>query len=951
MRDRRLLARRSAVDGNPVSSVEMPAPTDDEKKERYKHIMREHRRKGIIHYFFFIAVTLGIPLMLVYYFTPFFVFQHLRCRAGDKFLRSDRTVETIENEYTSYFRDPPLYPSDAYNLSMFWGTYEPSRIFAMKSRSAQPVIVGIAWYDTPGTYSLRHVMPFTHNKVRAPRTTYKVGADPEVMKIRWIAHDGIHYGKQIVVDAANKLQMEVEFLKSPSGNAWHVRVHAHVESPIEFVLYLANADVSEAVRIEAPSVHNDGDWSPVLKSKLLNHRLEKESFKLRVYDDHSPFYDTAPWRIYGLQADLDDSFALTTTYTVGGTPDERAMTAGRGIAFGHQARKLQEQRIDLRNLPSAAFTYIETVDPQSFRSPGNHLEADQATHNMVVLKKFYNSDFRLELSLSPAPSESAPETHGAAAEGEAAQSSRPQSPPTYERLSTCQLSNIFRRREKAIARHMRNVCRYWVNGFRVKGDLYQHILAQTLGETFGSISFTAGRYLELDERVDEAQDQLGVAQTLWSEQQLKPSHHPASAMAVVGSRTDEAFGQHALTGLPLLFLLRWNKEVAKDVLASWLIGAQNPRTGFLPNRAGFTAVARSLMPTELRYEHLTFGSPPTLLLGLQELLNEMARKAARLRRANPRKRRNTEAYFSEEVEADRRFLQALLPALQRWRGWWHRTQCGGATRELAEGCASRRPLEEWPRGVTGDPADLLLYRWRSRDGFTLPASGMGDYPRPFCSGAHILEAHVDLFAWVALLSELISRIEVRHLGLPASVTVDWEAHLAAAHWDAARGRYADRTGCGDHDFSPYVGYVNLFPVLLGVVRQNREKIRATFQLAREALQTKFGLMSVSFDSVRRSREAGLPHRNVWMGYVWPSVNLMFLYALKSTYLDILAGNDFGKEMQNFYSELRLNMAETIRNGNRWWEFYNPVDGRGEGSKTYIGTQALLLGILNDFSSK
>ncbi|CCW68616.1 unnamed protein product [Phytomonas sp. Hart1] len=951
MRDRRSLVHRGAMDGTSVAAVEMPNPTEDEKKERHNLIVRHHRHKGIVFYIYFLAVVLGIPLMLVYYFTPFFVLEQLRCRAGDRFFRTDPTVQTIEREYADYFESPPLYPSDAYNLSMFWGTYEPSRIFAMKSRSAQPVIVGIAWYDTPGKYNLRHVMPFIHNKVRAPRTSYKYGSDPEMMKIRWLAHDGIHYGKQIIVDTANKLQMEVEFLKSPSGNAWHVRVHAHVETPIDFVLYVANADMNEAVRVEAPDGHNDGDWSPVLKSRLLNYRSEKESFKLRVYDHHSMLYDTAPWRIYGLQTDVDDSFAFTTAYTVGGTPDERTIADGKGITFGHHAHQLQEQKINLRNLPDTVFTYTETVDQSSFRSPNSNSGVDSNTNNVIVMKKFYDTDFRLELSLSPDQSDSASNVDKKTLNGEGTDSLRAPSPSTYEGLTVCQLSNIFRRREKAILRHMQNICRDWVNGFRVKGDLYQRILVQTLGESLGSFSFSTGYYFEAERSLDELQDRLAVAQVPWSDHQLTRSPYKASAMAAVGSRTDEAFGQSSLTGLQLLFLLRWHKELVKDVLASWLVGAQHPQTGFLPSLAGFTPGVRSLMPAERRYERPSFASPPMLLLGLRELLHEMAQKEARLKRAKPGKRRNTPGYYSQEQDADRDFLRAILPSLKRWRRWWHATQCGSLVKDAARDCAGRRPLEEWPRGVTGDPADLLVYRWRSRDGHTLPASGMNDYPRAFCPGEHYMEAHVDLFSWIALLSNLISQIEVEHLGLPASVDIDWEAHLAAVHWDSNRRRYADRTGCLAQEFSPYVGYVNLFPIMLGVVRQDQEKIRATIRIARNELQTKFGLMSVSFDSVRRYREAGLPHHNVWMGYVWPSANLMFLYALKSTYLDILAGSDISKDIQNFYTELRLDMAETIRNGSRWWEFYNPVNGRGEGSKTYIGTQALLLGILDDFSSK
>ncbi|CAD2218791.1 mannosyl-oligosaccharide glucosidase [Angomonas deanei] len=322
----------------------------------------------------------------------------------------------------------------------------------------------------------------------------------------------------------------------------------------------------------------------------------------------------------------------------------------------------------------------------------------------------------------------------------------------------------------------------------------------------------------------------------------------------------------------------------------------------------------------------------------------MNRKAARTAKSkSTKKMRNRPEYIKRETDSDREYLKTLLPSLKRWRSWWHRTQCGGVDLESAQHCEQRRPLEEWPTKPTGKEEDLLLYRWRSRTDTHIPASGMEDYVRPVCPGEHQLEAHVDLFSWVAFLSSIISQVE-RYLALPESVTVDWNAHLNAVHWDAAQSRYADRVGCRSRAFTTYTGYANLFPVMLGVTREV-DKVQATLQLAREQLWSPHGLMASSFASVRQAREEGIQHDNLFVGYVWPHINLLCLYSLKTVYWDQMKL----EEARVMYEQLRLLSTNTVREGTRWWEYYNPLDGRGEGSKTYIGTRALFLGILDDFS--
>lgn len=922
---------KSAKGAHADAQMAMPREDANELRYRKKKRAQKEAKKGILWYSGFLFLFFVIPVALVLYNTPFFVVQNLRCRARDHLWLRDSDTHAMAANYQRYFDSPPLYLSALYNQTMHWGTYDPSSIFAIKSRAGRPMTVGLAWYDPTRLHPLRQGMPFMHNKVNAPRATSKKGADPEVMQVRWVIHDGIHYAKEAVLDPANRAAFDVEFLKSPSGLAWHVRVHGRVESPagLEMVLFVVNDDDDTGIEVRAPQgEHNDGDWTPVLSGLYVNSEARRRPFTLRVYDDHNPLFDTQPWRIYGLRGNASEALALSADDTVGGTVAEREQAKGRGIASGETAAALQRRRVDLRDLPPTAFVYIDRKEPETFRTApdvGNG-------HNIIIMKKFYDTDFRWELSLSPAhASDHRADPHDLSSVV-----------PEYEALSTCQLTNMFRNRAKSVDRHALKIFEPWSGNFNISKKLYMYMATQALGESFGSLAYDAGRYLEVPKSEDEARDARGEAVQDWAPT-LSPASHEAAALALVGSRTDEAFGQMFSTGLFGLFLVRWNKEIAKDVVASWVLGSQNPSTGFVPTRATFTATSRSLAPRALRYEHPTFGAPPTVLLALRELLREMERKGERLRskKHGLKKTRNTSGYYERETAADRQYLEHLLVGLKRWRRWWHETQCGSLSEEGAHTCGvARTPLEQWPRKPTSN-ADTLVYRWRSRDGQRLPASGMPDYPRQVCAGQHELEAHVDLFSWVALLSQLITQIEERHLSLPPSVTVDWDAHLRAAHWDTTAGRYSDRAGCAGQPFSPYVGYASLYPVLLGITK-DADAITRTIDLARRELWTPYGLMSVSYASVRQAREDGLTHSNVYSGYVWPSANLMWLYSIRSTYAAEFASAG------DMYTTLHKQVVETIRHGARWWEYFNPVDGTGKGSKTYVGTYALLPALLDRF---
>ncbi|ESS62233.1 mannosyl-oligosaccharide glucosidase [Trypanosoma cruzi Dm28c] len=106
--------------------------------------------------------------------------------------------------------------------------------------------------------------------------------------------------------------------------------------------------------------------------------------------------------------------------------------------------------------------------------------------------------------------------------------------------------------------------------------------------------------------------------------------------------------------------------------------------------------------------------------------------------------------------------------------------------------------------------------------------------------------------------------------------------------------------------------------------------------------TRYGLMSVSYDSVRAARDAGLRHENRWMGHVWLSANVLMLHALRTKYIDIL-----GDPAGELFKRLRLCMLEISGGSPMMQEAYNPVTGAAESTVSLVGYRAMLLGLLED----
>ena len=137
--------------------------------------------------------------------------------------------------------------------------------------------------------------------------------------------------------------------------------------------------------------------------------------------------------------------------------------------------------------------------------------------------------------------------------------------------------------------------------------------------------------------------------------------------------------------------------------------------GWIPREQILGKEARAKVPDEFVVQHNRNANPPTLLLTLHRLVQDIT---------------------EESADQWRDYLRRAWPRLVTWYGWFNTTQAGDA------------------RGT---------YRWRGRNASAVRelnpktlTSGLDDYPR--ASHPSQEERHVDLRCWMALASKLMADI-------------------------------------------------------------------------------------------------------------------------------------------------------------------------------------------------
>lgn len=324
-------------------------------------------------------------------------------------------------------------------------------------------------------------------------------------------------------------------------------------------------------------------------------------------------------------------------------------------------------------------------------------------------------------------------------------------------------------------------------------------------------------------------------------------------------------------GFHLIPISDWDIDLTLDIVKSWYHTMDED--GWIPREQILGAEARSKVPEEFQVQYPHYANPPTLFLVIESFMERLRALNGTAPAEKETLSQDQKLYSShlENWELGQNYLEKIYPLLMRQYQWFRRTQKGDIKTYDREAFSTRE-----------------AYRWKGRSETHCLTSGLDDYPRP--SPPHPGELHVDLMAWVGLMSKSLMNI-AEALGIDEDVVelkknlVAIENNLNDLHWSEEQGCYCDATidEFEEHKLVCHKGYISLFPFLLGLMKPDDAKVGKILDLLgdEEELFSPFGLRSLS-----KKDEFYGTAENYWRSPVWMPMNYMALRQLRVSFFEI-----------------------------------------------------------------
>ncbi|KAF9358431.1 Processing alpha glucosidase I [Mortierella sp. AD094] len=407
---------------------------------------------------------------------------------------------------------------------------------------------------------------------------------------------------------------------------------------------------------------------------------------------------------------------------------------------------------------------------------------------------------------------------------------------------------------------------------------------------------------------------------------------PASLFSAVPSRSFFPRGFYWDEGFHQTLIGQWDNDLSLEIIESWF--NRQDRDGWIQREQILGDEARSRVPAEFQVQYPEHANPPTLFKAINLYLD-------RLQNVTKAQSENggSDNLFKHDVtnarlvnpELASEYLAKLYPKL-RANYYWMRQMMRGEIRDYGRLSRSR---------VEG-------YRWRGRTKTHTLTSGLDDYPR--APRPSLGELHVDLISWIGFMNLNLQNIaaivgeedDVEELEEHYNAIV---ANIDDLHWSDEHKAYCD-LGLDEDDQSVHVchkGYISLFPLLLGIIDPESEKLEHVLDLMYdpEEMWSEFGLRSLSAKD-----EFFGTGENYWRGPIWINANYLALHSLRTNYIN---KGPYQAKAKKIYNELRDNIISTIYNEYERtgfvWEQYNDKTGHGQRSHPFTGWTSMVVLIM------
>jgi len=485
----------------------------------------------------------------------------------------------------------------------------------------------------------------------------------EIAGYGWEEYDARNGGRQVIHDAANKIDLTIDFVKVPGGNnggSWAARIRGNLRddappSTVTTILFYAGLEGFG----ELAFVNEQNELGHSGTMTIHGNTNELGSFDIDITDgpdNERPYKIHPSWDEKPMDKTLAQSFMI---------PSDQ-IWRGKEIAFaGFKAtidKVVKEYPENNMAPPWQAFT----------------LQNDITMGNMHMVQKVFVGNFQFDIIFKSA---SAP-------------------------IATSEF--LHRTIEKASTQFKTKFSKIYSPVKPFTKDDHKACAESLLSNLAGGIGYFYGDSLvdrsyapEYDE-----EDEGFWEQTAEARARAQPSVDPPTELFTgVPSRSFFPRGFLWDEGFHLLPILEWDTDLTLQIVESWFRLVDED--GWIAREQILGAEARSKVPAEFQVQYPHYANPTTLFLVVEALANKI----------------QSGALPSSEIPGIKARLEALYPLLQRHYSWYRRTQAGDIKSYERTATSSkegyrwrgRTPrhilpsgLDDYPRAQPPHPGELHL---------------------------------------------------------------------------------------------------------------------------------------------------------------------------------------------------------------------------------------------------
>lgn len=795
-----------------------------------------------------------------------------------------------------------------------WGTFRPQALISARAAVPHSPLMGFM-YHPASSLDIRHLSTDNQDKISS---------------FSWSRHDGRYFGDQHIVDDDLNLRFTTHFQHHPDqADAWTIRVSAvpldinKPTEPVSLVFYAAAGPDEVDSRTNTVNMDDAHLWGTVgLADGAL---LSKEGLDGDVELEGEAEAVGGRYRVVV----KEPAFGTVSDIASGDSAASEAVSLGR--ASGSRAyRRARGDIPDIKLLPVDCFHVaslpgdakiawaVEKILDRLLRKSHQENKQDpvrpvyllndaiQSGSPGVLVQRIVQAPFEMDATFVRSEGRTEKEIDSI----------------VEEDMGGEMLAKLLERSREHFDKKFENVFRLKAKGVSVDEQVFAKA---SLSNLLGGIGFFYGSSVAHNKKADASDGKDSV-------EFLDPvgllTATPSRALFPRGFLWDEGFHQ--------LVVQRWDQELSRDCMQSWLGAIQ--ATGWIPREQILGLEARSRFPQHVQHlmiQNPKVANPPTILMPLR-VFASIGIAASESNETNAGICESASSDDGKCEESGNPLAEFSLSVLERviqYYSWLKRTQSG------------REPNS---------------FRWRGRsaeikapEGYPLTlASGLDDYPRAEVPSTR--ERHVDLHCWMAWASGALAKLSEK---AGKNATSFWEEHqqlrkaLIDLHGSKLEDspRREDLLLC-DYDGDEKVcheGYTTILPLVLGLLDSNDTRIGAILDALEDPLllRARAGVRSLS-----RSDEWHRKGDDYWTGSVWMPFNFLTVAALRTKY-SVEEGPYRGratKIVKDLQKSIVENAFRVFSETGQLWENYSPDDdASGKSGRQFTGWSSLVLLIYAD----